>query len=371
MNVLHVHSGNLFGGVERMLETLAPATAGVAPVRSSYALCFDGRTRRTLSAAGADVHHLGPVRARRPDEVWRARRALRAALAAGAWHAAIVHSAWSQGIFGPVIQRTGTPLVRWLHAPEPGPRWLETWSAQSRPALVLCNSRYTLEASRARLGDLPAVVAHPPARSMPADPDARATVRRRLGTHAGAVVIAIAARLEPWKGHGLLIEALATLPDLPWELWIIGGPQAAPERQYLEQLRASAAALGARVRFTGEQADVSQWLQAADIYCQPNLSPEPFGLAFVEALSAGLPIVTAGIGAAPEIVTAACGTLTVPNSAVATAAALQALIDDRDRRERMRIAARERALEFCDLRRSLGHLAAALRRVSTHALTPA
>src|SRR5690606_24756536 len=179
---LHVHSGNMFGGVERMLETLAPAVAGEAPVHSAYALCFEGRTAEALERAGGTVHRLGPVHARRVDEIWRARRALRAVLASRAWDAVCVHSAWSQGIFGPVILKSGLPLVRWLHAPEPGPRWMEAWSARARPNLVICNSAYTRRASGDRFGSVPVTVSHPPARLPAVRPSARAELRGRLGT---------------------------------------------------------------------------------------------------------------------------------------------------------------------------------------------
>ena len=70
-------------------------------------------------------------------------------------------------------------------------------------------------------------------------------------------------------------------------------------------------------------------LAAADIHCQPNTAPEPFGLAFVEALHAGLPVVTSDLGGAREIVHARCGVLVRAGDVAALGAALQALIDDR------------------------------------------
>ena len=75
-----------------------------------------------------------------------------------------------------------------------------------------------------------------------------------------------------------------------------------------------------RVRFLGQRSDIPDVLGAADIHCQPNVDPEPFGVAFVEALHAGLPVVTTAIGAAPEVVDATCGVL-VPKDAGALAGA--------------------------------------------------
>ena len=369
MNLLHVHSGNMFGGVERMLETLAPGIAGDVPVRSEYALCFDGRTAQTLAAARGTVHPLGEVHARRMDEIWRARRALRSVLATGQWDAACVHSAWSQGIFGGTVAKSRVPLVRWLLAPQPGPRWMEIWAARSRPSLVICNSEYTRRTAGDRFGDAPMTVCHPPARVPAPMDDSREAIRRSLGTPAETVVIVIAARFEAWKGHAELIDVLSTLPRENWELWVLGGPQQASERAYFDSLAARTGPLGRRVCFLGEQSDVYRWLRAGDIYCQPNTGPEPFGLAFVEALAAGLPVVTTDLGAAPEIVDDTCGILTSAALPDALAAALGALIENRDTRVRLSAGARIRARAFCDLPSALTRLARALEPVAAHSLS--
>lgn len=373
MRILHVHSGNMFGGVERMLETLAPENAGTAPVHSSFALCFDGRVGQTLRAAGADVHSLGPVHVRRPDEIWRARRALRELLVAGPWNAVMVHSAWSQGVFGPTILKQGLPLVRWLHAPQSGPAWLERLSARARPALVLCNSRYTLDAARKRVGDAPMAVCYPPAQPSSAGVQARADVRRDLGTDPDTIVMVIAARMEAWKGHETFLASLGMLSPGCWEAWIAGGPQRHSEERYYEALRSTVrnGGLSSRVRFLGQRSDVARILQAADIYCQPNSGAEPFGLSFVEALAAGLPVVTTGMGAAPEIVDARCGVLVQPGSPRAVADALRNLIENGSERQAMGAAARVRAQEFCDLPRSLTRLSAELARVASPSRIPA
>ena len=367
MNVLHVHSGNMFGGVERMLETLAPATAGVTPVHSSFALCFDGPVSAALRKAGGEVHLLGPVRVRRIGEITNARRALKRVLQSQRWSAAFVHSAWSQAIFGPTILQTGTPLVRWLHAPQPGPRWLEYWSGRSFPRLVLCNSRYTCGAAGARMGGAPLSVQYPPAVMQSPPAGARADVRTELGTAPDAVAIVIAARMERWKGHDLLLEGLVGLPATGWEAWIVGGPQRPSEQSYYDSLvaRTRESGLSSRVRFLGQRTDVPRLLNAADVYCQPNREAEPFGLSFVEGLSAGLPVVTSNIGAAPEIVDASCGVLVEPASVPALSAALGRLIEADDERRQMSAGARVRAREFCDLPRALAKLSAELARTLT------
>ncbi len=366
MKVLHVHSGNLFGGVERMLETLAPATAGRTPVESSYAVCFAGAVADALRAGDAKVYTLGPVRARRLDQIWRARRALRSILDGNTWDVVCVHSSWSQAIFGPGVLRRGLPLVRWLHAPRAGPAWLEYWASRAPAAMILCNSRYTRDSVKERGAAARLAVQYPPA-ALPAEAaHNRDAVRVELGTPLDAVVIVLAARLEVGKGHALLIDGLSRLPAHGWEAWIAGGVQQPAERIYIDTLRrqAEAARLNGRLRFLGQRDDVARLLAAADVYCQPNQAPDSFGLSFIEALAAGLPVVTTRMGAAPEIVNGKCGVLTEPGSAIELSQALARLIDDGDERRAMSVAARSRAREFCDIRRSLVELAAHL----THAV---
>jgi glycosyltransferase involved in cell wall biosynthesis len=362
IRVLHVHSGNLFGGVERMMQVLSPAIAGCAPVHSSFALCFEGPVANTLRAANADVHILGAVRARRPDEVRGARNRLREVLLDVQPHVAIVHSAWSQAIFGRTVLSSDIPLVRWLHAPQPGPVWVEAWASRSQPALVLCNSRYTLENVRGRFGTAPMVVQYPPCTMKPSAPDARHAVRAGIGAREDAVVVMMAARLESGKGHGRLLEALAAVRETTWEAWIVGGVQQPAEQSYLDDLRSLAASLGiqARVRFLGQRSNMADLLAAADIYCQPNVAPDSFGLSFVEALAAGLPVITTRLGGATEIVDETCGVLVGPGSPQAVTCALARLIAVDGDRAALAAAARVRAANFCSVPLALAELSAHL-----------
>jgi glycosyltransferase involved in cell wall biosynthesis len=161
------------------------------------------------------------------------------------------------------------------------------------------------------------------------------------------VVIVMASRLEPWKGHGLLLEALARLPGPHWVAWIAGGPQRPHEERYYRGLQQQAERLGisSRVRWLGQRSDVARLLGAADIFCQPNTTPEPFGMVFVEALAAGLPVVATRGGGASEIVTAASGVLTAAEPQ-AVAAALAELIGNPEARRTLGAGARARAADF-------------------------
>ena len=78
MRVLHIHSGNLYGGVETLLVTLARHRDLAPEMESHFALCFKGRL--SDAARGPPVQqHMSLVTCghRQPLSVWRARRVLR------------------------------------------------------------------------------------------------------------------------------------------------------------------------------------------------------------------------------------------------------------------------------------------------------
>jgi glycosyltransferase involved in cell wall biosynthesis len=122
-----------------------------------------------------------------------------------------------------------------------------------------------------------------------------------------------------------------------WVLWIAGGAQRPAEARYLDQLRKRVAELQLteRVRFLGERADVPQLLAAADIFCQTNLEPEPLGLSIVEALSAGLPVVTTRAGGPAEFLDPRCAILLDGHDPDLLATQLARLVQDEEARRLM------------------------------------
>jgi glycosyltransferase involved in cell wall biosynthesis len=237
----------------------------------------------------------------------------------------------------------------WAHDAAGGSHWTERRAARLRPSLVICNSEFTSRAVGAWLPSARRAVILPPVSAPAIAPETRGEVRRELGAAPQTTVIAIACRFERWKGHADLLRAAASLTG-DWTIWIAGAPQRPHEMEYECELRAMAAspALGGRVRFLGERRDVARVLAGADVHCQPNTDPEPFGIAFVEALDAGLPVVTFDFGGASEIVTPACGLLLPAADRAALGPALQRLVDDPALRASMGQAGPARARALCD-----------------------
>jgi glycosyltransferase involved in cell wall biosynthesis len=201
-------------------------------------------------------------------------------------------------------------------------------------------------------------------------PDAqqwRARVRREQKVDDATTVIIQVSRCEIRKGHLLHLNALSRLKSQNWICWIVGGPQNPAEQKYFDEVRSTAERLGVadRVRFLGQRSDVAHLLAGADLFCQPNHGPEPFGIVFVEALWAGLPVVTTAMGGAVEIVTESCGLLSEPDVPASLAAALDRLIQSPDLRKRLGQAGPARARHLCDPETQMNALEQLVRRLAT------
>lgn len=361
MRVLHVHSGNLYGGVETFLLSLARFRALAPSMDMAVALTCDGRIAADLRHAGVPVAIVGNARVSRPLTVWRARRAFGALLQSERPDAIVCHQPWPLAILGPVAKRKSIALAVWMHMAA-GRHWIDRLAWRVEPDTIVCNSRFTastLPKSNAHVE----VVYAPVAAGI-----ARAEQARDAASTRDAVIVQVS-RMEPLKGHTVLLDALARLRERGgWTCRFAGGAQRPHEARYMESVRAKAAALGIadRVEFLGERSDIRRLLADSDIYCQPNVEPDAFGLSLVEAMAAGLPVVTSALGGAKEIVDDACGVLVAPRDSTSLALALSALLDDRGRRGRMGANGSARARALCDPATQMPRIAAILQRAAAH-----
>lgn len=343
--MLHVAAGNAYGGIERMLVTLA-STAHPA-VRQEFAVSFGGRLEQELREAGVVVHRLPSPRASRPLMIWRARRAFMTMQAKAAPDVTIFHSAWPHAMFAGTARAGGARICFWQHQPITTPAWPDRWARFVRPDVAVFNSRFTQ--ARPAFADVPGRVIYcPVAGPSEVSPDERRALRASLAAADDDVVVLMAARFERWKGHEVLLKAAKLLPEgTPIRIWIAGASQAS-ESRYASELAAAASGLGARVSLLGERDDVPTLMQLADVYCQPNLKGEPFGIAIAEAMRAGLPCVVSAGGGAAELLDEACGVIVAPGDADAIAKALEQLAADPAARRRLGDAAERQASRLTD-----------------------
>jgi glycosyltransferase involved in cell wall biosynthesis len=205
----------------------------------------------------------------------------------------------------------GVPTILHLHAglfisfydnlPWPGQAWLKLIFRTTDQTIVLGDlwKRHLVR----HLGVAPeriAVIPNGVTRSLP---------RRAPGSNQPCRLIYVG-KLRPEKGLSELFEALSH-PDIktqPWVLTLVGDG----DRSYCKS-HIDAAGLTERVRFEGwlEPEAVSARLAQSDVYVLPS-HYEGMPLALLEALSAGVAVVTTAVGALPEILTDGETALLVP-----------------------------------------------------------
>lgn len=368
LRILHLHAGNLYGGVETLLLTLAKLRDLCPSMEPHFALCFEGRLSQELVSAGAEVHLLGAVRISRPWTVWRARRRLRQLLARERFDAVLCHMPWPLVVFGASARAAGQKVAFWAHSAHHGKASLERMARGIQPDLAIANSGFVGASVSNLYPNLPVSVMHYPVALVKREDslEKRAAARSELGVDEGTVVIIQVSRFEAWKGHLLHLNALAKLKSRNWVCWMAGGPQNPADQRQFDEVRSLAIRLGIadRVRFLGQRSDVAQLLAGADIFCQPNQGPEPFGIVFVEALWARRPVVTTAMGGALEILNESCGILTQPDNPDSLAEALDRLIQSPELRERLGAAGPARASELCDPAAQMKTLEELIRKVA-------
>lgn len=168
-------------------------------------------------------------------------------------------------------------------------------------------------------------------------------------------VIGTAGRLAPVKGITFLLRAFrllrAEFPEVRLEI--------AGEGPLREELQAEASALGLqdRVAFLGWRKDLLAVLQGWDIYVQPSLL-EAFGVAALEAMATGLPLVGTAAGGLPELIAdGKTGLLVPPRDPEALAEAIRRLLLNPAQARDMGVAGRERAVKYFSVERMVAQIA--------------
>jgi glycosyltransferase involved in cell wall biosynthesis len=289
------------------------------------------------------------VRITRPDLIHRARRRLAQVIERTHPDVVLTPAAWAHAIFAPVARRAGLPLALWVHDELTGVPWIERLAARHVPDALICNSQFCLDRARTVFPTTPACVVRCPL-AFQAPSRSRSDVRSLMHVADHTAVIVNVSRMSPLKGQTDLVAALPRLrTEVPWECWIVGGAQQEDEAVYERRLLGSVSPrVRERVRFLGHRTDVADLLAAADVYCQPNRGTETFGLAIVEALYAGLPVVGTCIGGPAEIVTPECGRLVAPADPDALSSALDGCLGSVSKSGATARARRRRAVELCD-----------------------
>jgi glycosyltransferase involved in cell wall biosynthesis len=217
------------------------------------------------------------------------------------------------------------PLDRWMYG---------------RYSAIGCNSTATLESLRAwvpRYADRMSIIYN----GVPLERFQRSTAADRaqvVPTANGRKLVSFVARFDPAKDHPTLLRAIARVPEA--DLLLVGD---GPLRPQVEAL-ASDLGIAARVHFLGRRHDIPQLLKMSDVYVHSS-NWEGFGIAAVEAMAAGLPVVATDVPGLGEIVRGA-GALFPPGDDQALAGHLRRIVDSPALRNELSRASLRRAPDF-------------------------
>jgi glycosyltransferase involved in cell wall biosynthesis len=348
--ILLVTAAGVLGGAERVLIDWAGALE-----RPALLACPPGPVADAAAGAGLDSVTISDRPLQRRGRTGRAvadliglRREL-ARLIRDRRPAVVVASGQRPLLAAAWVPLSGASLLALHHDPAPGALAAAALRAASRRSAPIVATSGTIARAidpAARLIGRTRVI-HPGVDpSAWALPDAPREPPRAL----------VLGALVPWKRADLALEIAARVPNLTLD--VAGAPLPGDPTGYVAALRERAARgdLAGRVRFLGAVEDPRTALAEARclLHCADR---EPFGLALVEALAAGRPVVAPAAGGPVEIVTPECGRLYVPGDPDAGADAVRSVLADPS----APAAARERAAAF-DRRAAASRFAAVVER---------
>jgi glycosyltransferase involved in cell wall biosynthesis len=337
------------GGIGRHVKTIA---AGLPARGVDVTICAPEQSIEAHGLRRRDARVVpGPLGTLSPAALWGSRRALHRA----AEGADLVHAHGLRAGAACVAFLSGRPLiVTWHNAALGGPVRRLQHAALAR--YVASSTDLTLAASEDLAADARAARCAAVQPTFVAAPElleavrSGAAVRKELGVGSRPVVLAVG-RLQAQKRFDILIEAAAAWrnrADQP--IVLIAGE--GPDRGKLE---AQIAASNAPVRLLGARDDIADLLEAADVMALPS-DWEARALVAQEALRAGVPLVTTGVGGLGSLVGDAA--MVVPVGDVAALRyAIETVIDSPDRRRRMAELGLARARTWPDEARSIDELA--------------
>jgi len=196
-----------------------------------------------------------------------------------------------------------------------------------------------------------------------ADAALAARLRERAGAGERPLILSVGG-IEPRKGSDTLVRAVAAMGESghPAVLGIIGGHSFQDHRAYSDRVIAMLPDLGLTLGRdvvqlgTVPDSEMSAWYAAADVLAFPS-TKEGWGLAVLEAMSAGLPVVVSDLPVFAEFLAPGDAVIVPVDDHIALCRALTAVLDDPGLAARLRVAGRAVSERFTWARSASEHQA--------------
>jgi glycosyltransferase involved in cell wall biosynthesis len=290
------------GGVETLTVEMAKAAAA-AGARSLVA-SRGGQLECELIQGGAQLIRL-PLQRR--DPVTLAANAVRLAALIRGEGISLVHVRSRAPAFSAIwaARRAGVPVVSSYHGVHAARTPLKRWynGVMTRTDAVIVNSAFTRDHVLAQHPAAAGKLALIPEGVDVAAFDAAAVAAERVqrtrdawGVSSNERVILVAARLAGWKGHRIVIAAVAaSAARETTRLVFVGSGETA-------ELAAGAARAGVTLSVAGPSDDMPAAYLAADLVAAPSTEPESFGRTVAEAAAMGAVVVASDLGGPGETI---------------------------------------------------------------------
>lgn len=295
---VHIVASLSLGGAERIVADLARAFAECGTEADIVALHAAPQEHRLPPHPGVVVHRLGGMP-----------RSARIAMAAGIVLASRL-PAYCHVLSGDEMRELwghGCQTVPVAHNAASG--WLDSplsWDASLHvPFIVSCGEAVARDLAAAGVSKPIRVLRHmvpaPPA----LDPARREAIRLALGCVPGTLLVGMVGRIVPQKRYDRAVGVLAALLDrgIAARLAVLGATKGQPGREARALLEEEATRLGVRGSFVlpGPVADAASLVGAFDVFLNTS-DWEGVSIATMEAVAAGVPVVTADVGGQSEAI---------------------------------------------------------------------
>jgi glycosyltransferase involved in cell wall biosynthesis len=332
--VLQVLPSLVTGGVERGTVEIAKAIVEAEAV--ALVASAGGPMVRQIERAGG-THIALQLTTKSPLGIWRNARALEAVIRDR--NVSLVHArsrapAWSAWL---ACQRTGIPFVTTFHGTydESFPSKRLYNSVMARGRIVIAASHFIANLVAARHHIDPARIRIIPRGVDPAVFDPAAVSGSRIAKLAAdwrvpdnMRIVTLPGRLTAWKGHSVLLDAIARLNRPDVMCVFVGSSQG--RQRYVGDLERKAMRLGIsdRLRLVGQCDDMPAAMCLSDVVVHASTKPEAFGRVVIEAQAMGRPVIASDLGGPVETVRhGETGWRVRPDDPDALAAALELALD--------------------------------------------